>query len=97
MRRTESMHKQRFGDVAARLQQQIKREKEQASNDFLSYEKIRWPHYKDVIFRRKNQTYLPQNPSQIKKMQGLVRAEKPPATNRGNSSARSRTIDKSAL
>ena len=49
-----SINKNRFTDVAARLQHQIKREKEQASNDYLSYEKLRWPHYKEVIYRRKN-------------------------------------------
>ena len=67
-------NKNRFADVAARLQHQIKREKEQASNDYLSFEKIRWPHYKEVIYRRKNQTYLPSNPGQIKRMMGLTRA-----------------------
>ena len=100
LRRTSSVNKQRFTDIAARLQQQIKREKEQASNDFLSYEKIRWPHYKDVIFRRKNQAYLPQNPNQIKRMHGLVRAApnvNSNINNRGNSSNRSRTIEKGAL
>lgn len=55
--------KTRFTDAAARLQHTIKREKEQASNDFLSYEKIRWPHYKEVIYRRKNQTVLPSHPN----------------------------------
>lgn len=69
-----SINKNRFTDVAARLQHQIKREKEQASNDYLSYEKLRWPHYKEVIYRRKNQSYLPTNPGQIKRMMGLVRA-----------------------
>ena len=54
-----------------RLTYQIKKDKDAAVNDFLSYEKIRWPCYKDMVLRRKNQTYLPQNPSQIKKMLGL--------------------------
>ena len=58
-RRQNSVSKQRFTDVAARLQHQIKREKEQASNDFLSYEKLRWTHYKDIIYRRKQQVLLP--------------------------------------
>lgn len=74
LRRMNSINKNRFTDVAARLQHQIKREKEQASNDYLSYEKLRWPHYKEVIYRRKNQSYLPTNPAQIKRMMGLVRA-----------------------
>jgi len=55
IRRTNSLSaRAKFSDISTRLQQHIKREKETASTDFLSYEKIRWPHYKDVIFRRKN-------------------------------------------
>ena len=94
-------NKNRFGDVAARLQHQIKREKEQASNDYLSFEKIRWPHYKEVIYRRKNQTYLPSNPGQIKRMQGLTRAgpgaRDPNNANRQQSSGRNRIAEKSVL
>ena len=101
LRRMNSINKNRFTDVAARLQHQIKREKDQASNDYLSYEKIRWPHYKEVIYRRKNQTHLPTNPSQIKRMLGLVRAgpsaKDPNNSNRQNTSGRSRTVEKSVL
>ena len=97
LRRANSTVK-RFQDVTARLQQQIRREKEQASNDYLVYEKIRWPCYKDMVYRRKNMHHLPTNANQVKRMLGLTKAgPNPPTTNRGNSSARSRTIEKGGL
>ena len=64
-------------DTMTRLNYQIKKDREMASNDFLNYEKIRWPCYKDMVLKRKHQTFLPQNPIQIKKMLGLVRAPVP--------------------
>ena len=52
-------HQSPQNDILSRLTYQIKKDKEIAVNDFLSYEKIRWPCYKDMVLRRKNQTYLP--------------------------------------
>ena len=82
-----------------RLTYQIKKDKEIASNDFLSYEKIRWPCYKDMVMRRKNQAFLPTKPSEIKKMLGLTRAApvKQPrgetTVTRGDSSTKIRRLD----
>ena len=46
-------HTNTFGqnDMASRLNYQIKKDKELASNDFLNYEKTRWPCYKDMVLR----------------------------------------------
>lgn len=98
LRRTNSFGKNRFQETSNRLVHLLKREKEQAQQEFLSYEKIRWPAYKELVYRRKNQTYLPSNPSQIKKMLGLTKASNQAsgkeADKRGTSSSRSRAFDK---
>lgn len=41
----------------------------------LFYDKIRWPSYKDMVFKRsKNLPYLPMNPRVVSKMVGLRNA-----------------------
>ena len=54
LRRTNSFGKNRFQETSNRLVHLLKREKEQAQQEFLSYEKIRWPAYKELVYRRKN-------------------------------------------
>ena len=34
-----------------RLTYQLKKDKDMAANDFLSYDKIRWPCFKDMVLR----------------------------------------------
>ena len=83
----------------AAIQKESLKEIEAEGNDFLSYEKIRWPCYKDMVLTRKYQMYLPQNPRGIKKMLGLVRAPYIPLRNaegahqRNDSSAKNRRVD----
>ena len=70
---TFSAHK-KYKDIVSKLQFQIKREKETAQNEQIIYDKVRWPCYKEMIFRRKYQTQLPLNSTQVKRMLGLKQA-----------------------
>lgn len=58
-----------------RMAYDLPQAKRELENEPLSYEKIKWPtNYKDLIFKRKNISTLPQLPKHIPKLVGLKKA-----------------------
>ena len=52
----------------------VKERREFESSDQLSYDKIRWPMYKDLIFKRRNNFTLPTQARNVAKLIGLKHA-----------------------
>ena len=55
----------------------------------MSYDRIRWPCYKDVIYRKKHQTFLPNDQFGVKGMLGL----KPPKESKSSLTPNQLTFD----
>ena len=54
-----------------KIDKSARRDKNDKSQQNLDYDKVRWPGYKELIYRKKNQEHLPNDPTKVSRMLGL--------------------------